>query len=209
MQWSTLLSITGAMSICFISAAFAAPPVYSHRDANGGVVFSDAPLINGKMVRTSYQAAYGRPVAKASCNGLTSEDMAARAKTFEQSILAASIKHGVDAELITAIAQVESCFDQHAVSRVGAQGVMQLMPGTAKELGVVDSFNAAQNIEGGAAYMAKMLKRFDQNHKLALAAYNAGPGAVEKHKGIPPYPETERYVEKVLKLYIPTKEHKS
>ncbi len=209
MKWSTLISITGALSICLISAAKAAPPVYSHQDASGGVVFSDAPLVNGQMVRTSYQADYGRPVAKTSCNGLSAADMAARAKTFEQTILSAGLKHDVDVELIKAIAQVESCFDQNAVSRVGAQGVMQLMPGTAKELGVVDSFNAAQNIDGGAAYMAKMLKRFDQNHKLALAAYNAGPGAVEKHKGIPPYPETERYVEKVLKLYSPTKKQKS
>ncbi|MCL4135147.1 UNVERIFIED_CONTAM: hypothetical protein GTU68_030192 [Idotea baltica] len=135
--------------------------------------------------------------------------MNTRAQTFEQTILTASIKYDIDAKLIKAIAQVESCFDQNAVSRVGAQGVMQLMPATAKELGVVDSFNAVQNIDGGAAYMAKMLKRFDQNHKLALAAYNAGPGAVEKHNGIPPYPETQKYVEKVLKLYTLATKQKS
>lgn len=132
-----------------------------------------------------------------------------RAEALAPTINAAATTHQIDPNLIRAIAQVESCFDKNAVSVVGAQGVMQLMPATANELGVTDSFNAVQNINGGAQYLALMLKRFDQNHQLALAAYNAGPGAVEKHDGIPPYKETQNYVNKVLKLYTNTRKDKS
>ena len=186
---------------CIATNTFSAPPVYSQRDANGRIIFSDAPLINGQMVRTSYQTEFGRPVAKSSCIGLSQKNMAERAKQFEQTFLTAANVHNLDADLVRAVAQVESCFDQNAVSRVGAQGVMQLMPATAVELGVTDSFNAVQNIHGGANYLAKMMSRFNNNHQLALAAYNAGPGAVEKHNGIPPYPETRGYVKKVLEIY--------
>lgn len=203
----TLIKATGliaAIITTLASVAVAAPPVYSHRDANGSVVFSDAPMVNGDMVRTSYQAQYGRPVARASCMGLSSKDMATRADLYQQSIEAAANTHNLDADLIRAVAQIESCFDAKAVSKVGAQGVMQLMPATAAELGVSDSFNAAQNIHGGARYLAKMMSRFNQNHQFALAAYNAGPGAVEKYDGIPPFPETQNYVKKVLDLYTKT-----
>jgi len=184
-----------------LSNVVAAPPVYSQRDSSGVVIFSDAPLVDGQMVRTSYQAQYGRPVAKASCLGLSDAAMGKRAELLNNDIESAAKTHNIDAKLIRAVAQVESCFDRDAVSRVGAQGVMQLMPATARELGVADSFNANQNINGGARYLASMLRRFNYNHRLALAAYNAGPGAVEKHNGVPPFPETQQYVDKVLGLY--------
>lgn len=196
----TLAILAAAM---LANSTQAAPPVFSQRDANGRIIFSDAPVINGELTRTSYQAEYGRPVASSSCRGLGPVEMALRAKAFDKTIEAASKTHNVDADLIRAVAQVESCFDSNAVSRVGAQGIMQLMPATAAELGVFDSFNATQNINGGANYLAKMLNRFNQNHLYALAAYNAGPGAVEKHHGIPPFPETQAYVDKVLDLYTP------
>jgi len=203
-----LLAI-GAVLYCTTSIAFAAPPVYSHTDTNGTVIFSDAPLINGQMMRTSYQAQYGRPVAQSSCLGLNEQDMAKRAALLETTIESAALTHKVDAKLLKAVAQIESCFDRMAVSKVGAQGVMQLMPTTAQALGVTDSFNATQNINGGARYLAQMLSRFNNNHRLALAAYNAGPGAVEKHDGVPPYPETQEYVEKVLDLYSKSDNKKS
>lgn len=195
---TTIIAAIAATTACSLLAA---PPVYSQRDTNGQAIFSDAPLVDGQIIRTSYQADYGRPVAKASCLGLSVEKMAARAKAFDQTIEAAANTHNLDADLIRAVAQIESCFDANAVSKVGAQGVMQLMPTTAAELGVSDSFNAVQNIHGGASYLAKMMKRFNRNHQFALAAYNAGPGAVDKHNGIPPYPETQNYVKKVLELY--------
>lgn len=195
--------LVAAVAAMMATSALAAPSVYTHRSANGSVVFSDSPMVNGEVVRTSYQAEYGRPVATASCMGLNSVEMARRAKSFYKTIESAAVTHNIDANLIRAVAQVESCFDRNAVSRVGAQGVMQLMPATAIELGVTDSFNVEQNINGGARYLALMMNRFNHNHRLALAAYNAGPGAVEKHQGIPPFPETVDYVSKVLNIYKP------
>jgi soluble lytic murein transglycosylase-like protein len=102
---------------------------------------------------------------------------------------------------VKAVIRVESCFDVQAVSRVGARGLMQLMPATASELGVKNAFDAEQNIEGGVRYLRKMLERFDNDTEMAVAAYNAGPQAVARHRGVPPYEETQRYVKRVLAEY--------
>lgn len=111
-----------------------------------------------------------------------------------------SVKYNVSSKLIHSVIQAESSFDPNAVSPVGAQGLMQLMPETAQHLGVKDSFDPKQNIEGGAKYLREMLDRFDGNITHAVAAYNAGPGSVEKYGGVPPYEETQNYVKKVLKI---------
>jgi hypothetical protein len=113
--------------------------------------------------------------------------------------LAAS-EFGVDAALLRAVIHAESAFNPMAISAKGAQGLMQLMPGTATDLGVEDAFDAAQNIRGGAEYLARMLKDFDGDERLAAAAYNAGPGAVRKYANVPPYAETQVYVERVATL---------
>ena len=113
--------------------------------------------------------------------------------------LAAS-EFGVDAALLRAVIHAESAFNPMASSAKGAQGLMQLMPGTATDLGVEDAFDAAQNIRGGAEYLARMLKDFDGDERLAAAAYNAGPGAVRKYANVPPYAETQVYVERVATL---------
>jgi soluble lytic murein transglycosylase-like protein len=102
--------------------------------------------------------------------------------------------------MIHAITRQESQFAQNARSHAGAQGLMQLMPGTAGDLGVADAFDAAQNIDGGARYLAQLLKDFNGDVKLAAAAYNAGEAAVQKYGGVPPYDETKVYVQRVQQL---------
>lgn len=111
---------------------------------------------------------------------------------------AAGRKYDISPDLLKAVAKVESNFRPDVVSRAGATGVMQLMPGTARGLGVEDSFNPEQNIMGGAKYLKQQLDNHNGDVRLALAAYNAGPGAVKKYGGIPPYKETQAYVPKVL-----------
>jgi len=106
--------------------------------------------------------------------------------------------HNIDVDLLASLVKAESGGDSRAVSRAGAEGLMQLMPGTAADLGVKDSFQPDQNVGGGSAYLDALLSRYHDNLALALAAYNAGPAAVDKYHGIPPYAETRAYVARVI-----------
>jgi hypothetical protein len=119
---------------------------------------------------------------------------------FADDIRRSAQKHNVDEAIVRAIIHAESAFRPHVVSPKNAQGLMQLIPGTAKRFGVRDAFDPAQNIEGGVQYLAFLLKRYKNNLTLASAAYNAGEGAVDKYKGVPPYKETKNYVVRVAQL---------
>jgi soluble lytic murein transglycosylase len=154
--------------------------VYSGRSAEGIPTYTDVPTEPGFSVLFREDP----PV-------LPWRDVAAREAE----------RHGLDPRLVRAVIYVESGEDPRAVSPKGAQGLMQLMPRTAEELGVGNPFRPRENIQGGVSYLAAMLQRFGGNVELALAAYNAGPGAVQRHGGVPPYPETQRYVKKVLDVY--------
>jgi soluble lytic murein transglycosylase-like protein len=122
-------------------------------------------------------------------------------KQYEYVISQASKRFGVQPSLIKAVIQAESDFDHKAVSNKGAQGLMQLMPGTSNDMAVQNPFNPEENIFGGTRYLSLMLERFKNDLSLALAAYNAGPDRIDEHNGLPPFPETKSFVEKVLRYY--------
>ena len=119
-------------------------------------------------------------------------------KSLSEIFEEAAAKYDIDVNLLEAVAKAESNFNPNDTSSAGAMGIMQLMPATAKELGVTDAYDAEQNIMGGAKYLSNLLKKYDGDVSLTLAAYNAGPGNVAKYGGIPPFTETQNYVKKVL-----------
>jgi soluble lytic murein transglycosylase len=169
-----------------LQAGAARGDVYLWVDERGVSHFSDVPRHDGyKRHRVPGARSRSRPTPR----------------QFDGIIAMASKSHGVEPALVKAVVHAESNFDRRAVSRKGAQGLMQLMPGTARSLGVDDPFDAWQNIYGGTRYLGALIDRYDGNLKLALAAYNAGAQAVKRHGGIPPYRETQGYVRRVLNLY--------
>jgi soluble lytic murein transglycosylase-like protein len=161
--------------------------IYSWRDANGVLTLSDRPKDAGSKAVTV-------PVGPVSFVARTNPQ-------FEPLIRQHASLRGIRADLVRAVIQVESAFNPSAVSPKGAMGLMQLMPATAKEFGVIDPFNPAENIRGGVSYLRQLLDRYDDNEQLALAAYNAGPGAVGKYGNqVPPYKETQNYVKKIATI---------
>lgn len=136
-----------------------------------------------------------------SVNHVKSAKIDAKASDFDSIIKEASQKYDVDENFIKSIIQQESGFNPNAKSWVGAMGLMQLMPGTAKDLGVKNAYDPRENIMGGVKYIKQQLDRFSGDKRKALAAYNAGPGAVMKYGGIPPYSETQNYVKNIMATY--------
>lgn len=185
-----------ALLLAFAAPALADDWIYVQRQ-DGVRSFSDRKPARGSYTRIPKQ---GRASATASCAGLTEPLMQKRAATYAPIIEKVSAKHGLPSQLVSAVIRVESCYDRRAVSRSGARGLMQLMPATALSLGVNDSFDPEQNIDGGVRYLARMLERF-KDLRLGLAAYNAGPETVEAFQDVPPYPDTVSYVTRILKLY--------
>lgn len=167
-----------------------AAQIYAWRDAQGHMVLSDKPRADGGPVQTFK--------VERAANVRVTRPPDTRSAKFDPLIDEHASAHGVDPDLVRAVIQVESGFNPRAVSVKGAMGLMQLMPATASDLGVANPFDPAQNIGGGVRYLKHLLTRYDQKVELALAAYNAGPGAVDRYgQAVPPYRETRDYVRKI------------
>jgi transglycosylase-like protein with SLT domain len=172
--------------------------VFKYTNRSGVASFSDrAPS------GTSYEVIHYRSGCFA-CNvrsGVDWYNTPLQLVAFQDTINTASRKYGVDPALVRAVIHAESAFRPGAKSKMGAMGLMQLMPATAREMGVVDIMSPDENIHGGVRYLAQLLKKTSGNTTLATAAYNAGPGAVARHNGVPPYAETRTYVKRVKILH--------
>src|SRR5437764_7383235 len=176
-------------------AAPAHAQIYSWRDTNGNLVLSDRrPAQSGVEARTF-------AVPQAQKVRATRYAATERSRAYDDLILEHSRTHGVRADLVRAVMQVESAFNPFARSPKGALGLMQLMPATIQRFGVQNPFNPEENVRAGVSYLRQLLDRYDNDEQLALAAYNAGPGAVDRHgETVPPYHETQQYVSKVTEL---------
>ena len=185
-----------AAVVCALAFARSADAqIFVYKDEHGRTHFTDTPQHEGYArykPKTEYQKRGG--VRRASVQPRLT-------KAYDPAIKRASRQHGVAPGLVKAVIAAESGFDPEAISRKGAQGLMQLMPGTAESMGVADALDPWQNIDGGTRYLSQMIERFPGELHLALAAYNAGPEAVKRHRGVPPYEETRTYVRRVLRYY--------
>lgn len=201
---NTYIRLGVAISIMLFSNIFtdcaSARPIYVYQEPDGSKKFSNVPPPTGinAQIFTARKSSFSWYRQPPRYGGPSLVKL--YANTFNQNINDAANEHGLDKALIKAVIHAESGFNQFAVSAKGALGLMQLMPSTAKDLGVSNSFSAEQNIKGGAKYLRQLLDRYNGNLTKAIAAYNAGMDWVDKYKGIPPFEETQKYVKIVTAL---------
>jgi soluble lytic murein transglycosylase-like protein len=183
------------IALCLGAAVPAQAQIYSWRDANGNLVLSNKRPDAATAQLPSFR------VPKAEGIRSTRSVVADRAVAYDDLISEHSRTLGVRPNLVRAVMQVESGFNPYARSPKGAMGLMQLMPATARQFGVRNAYNPGENVRAGVAYLRALLDRYQDNEELALAAYNAGPGAVDKHGlTVPPYRETQSYVTRINKM---------
>jgi soluble lytic murein transglycosylase-like protein len=171
--------------------------IYAWRDDSGRLVLSDRPLAKGAEMH-SFAVREGSTVRT------TSRVISKKAERYDHFIVAHSRDQGIRADLVRAVIQAESAYDPWARSFKGAMGLMQLMPATATEYGVVNAYDPEENIRAGVRYLRRLLDKYDNNEELALAAYNAGPTVVDRYgRQVPPYRETRNYVAKIKNTKSP------
>jgi hypothetical protein len=208
-SWLGVLALLGAVPVVHAAEEVTLTNGFhllcDHREETGGKVRLFTSKGSGNFVEVdaaeiaSVNTVPDPPAVTAPGEGTTEPKLTDA--DVHQLISKAGASHNLDVDLLASVVRAESGGNIHAVSRTGAQGLMQLMPGTAAELGVADSFRADQNINGGTAYLDALLVRYHENLALALAAYNAGPAAVDKYHGVPPYRETRVYVARVIREF--------
>jgi soluble lytic murein transglycosylase-like protein len=183
-----------ALLLCLAVPADA--QIYTWRDANGNLVLSNRRSDSAAATSTKTYA-----VPKAENVRATRYAASERGRQYDDLISEHCRLNGVRSDLVRAVMQVESAFNPNAKSPKGAMGLMQLMPATMRQYGVRNAFNPVENVRAGVAYLRELLNRYSDNEELALAAYNAGPGAVDKHgQAVPPYRETQNYVAQINKM---------
>ncbi len=189
-----------AALLLVVAGPAAADKIYKYVDRSGTVTYSAQKPLAGPYQRLEPSCLFsylGCALSHADWNRVPLNHSA-----YREQIEYAARMHDVDPALVRAVVHAESNFNYNAVSRAGAQGLMQLMPDTQRLFGVSDPFNVRQNLDAGTRLFKSLLKRYRNNIKLAAAAYNAGTSAVERYKGIPPYEETKNYVRRVSQLYV-------
>ncbi len=184
-----------------IASPTARADIFTYTDAEGVVHFTNIPPRRERGVRVVMRTRPARPDDAPRATGGTRDGSTERYTRYDAYIQEAAALYHLPVAFIRAVIRVESDYHLGAISRVGAQGLMQLMPGTAERMGVRDAFDPRQNILGGTRYLRILANDFRGDLILTIAAYNAGEGAVVRHRGVPPYAETQRYVQRVLGWY--------
>lgn len=191
---SPRMLIVSAFLVVLLGVTAAEADIYRYADEDGVICYTDAPL-NKKAERILKTEPASSIEPQSKSNGTR------RATDFNGIVIDKASKYAIDPSLVHAVIKTESNGNPYAVSRKGAMGLMQLMPGTANDLEVRNPFDPEENIDGGTKYLRDLIERFKGDLTLALAAYNAGPKAVEKRGSVPEITETKQYVRKVLSLY--------
>jgi soluble lytic murein transglycosylase-like protein len=203
-----LLAAVGVAGLILVATSPARADIYRCKRKDGTHHYTNIResgrgcqlVVRGSKRSKASSSAKKKPASTSGTSGARSKDPA-RYSRYSSLIDEAAQLYQLPQSFIRAVMRVESDFNPEVVSRAGAMGLMQLMPKTARSMGVADPFDARQNILGGSRYLRILANRFKGDLVLTVAAYNAGEGAVEKHNGIPPYKETQRYVRRVLKHY--------
>ncbi len=200
MRWRAALLVLAGVGLLSLPGQ-ASAEIYMYKDARGRLHFSNAPADPGYQRYQAYNPSTLPPGFRSfRMYGKRPDSAAARLrrKAFDPLIASAAARHRLDPALVKAVIRTESDFMPYARSPKGAVGLMQLMPGTARQHNVWRVFDPAENIEGGVRHLRLLLDQYNGNVRLALAAYNAGGGAVSRHGGVPPFPETIEYLQRVL-----------